>query len=70
MKHQTQLSLFIALLFSTFSTLTYAQVINELYVGGGNPDATYTNDAVILKGTAGASLSGWSLQYTSAAGTA
>ncbi len=41
-------------------------VINEVYVGGGNTGATYLNDAVVLKGTPNASLSGWSIQYTGA----
>jgi hypothetical protein len=54
---------------SLCSTQGKTQVINELYVGGGNAGATYTNDAVVLRGTPGASLSGWSLQYTSASGT-
>lgn len=44
-------------------------VINEVYVGGGNTGATYTNDAVVLKGTPNASLMGWSIQYTGASGT-
>jgi hypothetical protein len=71
MKHQPQLSILLTIVFSTLVTLAQSQVINEVYTGGGNtaPTATYSNDAVILKGTPGASLSGWSIQYTGAAGT-
>ena len=45
-------------------------VIYELYGGGGNSGATYTNDyAVLYNPTASTvSLAGWSVQYASAAG--
>jgi uncharacterized protein len=46
-------------------------VISQVYGGGGNLNAPYTNDYVELfnRGTAPASLSGWSVQYASATGT-
>jgi predicted extracellular nuclease len=46
-------------------------VISQVYGGGGNASAQYTNDYVEIfnRGTASVSLSGWSIQYTSATGT-
>jgi predicted extracellular nuclease len=46
-------------------------VVNEVYGGGGNTGAPYANDFVELynRGTGPVSLSGWSVQYASAAGT-
>lgn len=46
-------------------------VISQIYGGGGNSGALYTNDFVELHNRTAApvSLSGWSLQYTSATGT-
>jgi predicted extracellular nuclease len=46
-------------------------VISQVYGGGGNSGATYTNDFVELfnRGTATVSLAGWSIQYASATGT-
>ena len=46
-------------------------VISQLYGGGGNTGATFTNDYVELYNPTGISfnLAGWSLQYASAAGT-
>ena len=48
-----------------------AIVISQVYGGGGNAGATYTNDFIELFNptTTPQSLSGWSVQYTSAAGT-
>jgi predicted extracellular nuclease len=45
--------------------------ISQVYGGGGNTGAPFTNDFIELvnRGTAPASLAGWSLQYTSATGT-
>ncbi len=45
-------------------------VIYQVYGGGGNSGATYTNDFVVLfnRGSTSASLSGKSIQYGSAAG--
>ncbi|WP_102509259.1 ExeM/NucH family extracellular endonuclease [Sanguibacter massiliensis] len=47
-------------------------VINEVYGGGGNSGAVLSHDFVELRntGTTPADLSGWSLQYAAAAGTA
>jgi predicted extracellular nuclease len=46
-------------------------VVNEVYGGGGNAGATLTNDFIELynNGTADVDLTGWSVQYASAAGT-
>lgn len=47
-------------------------VISQVYGGGGNTGAQYTNDFVELfnRGTASVDISGWSVQYASATGTA
>ena len=46
-------------------------VISQVYGGGGNSGAQYTNDYIELfnRGTSTVSLAGWSVQYTSATGT-
>src|SRR5512143_3129003 len=46
-------------------------VISQVYGGGGNSGGIYTNDFVELfnRGTTTVSLTGWSIQYTSATGT-
>jgi predicted extracellular nuclease len=46
-------------------------VISQLYGGGGNSGSVYTNDFVELqnRGTAAADVSGWTVQYSAAAGT-
>lgn len=46
-------------------------VISQVYGGGGNSGATYSNDYVELfnRSTASVDLSGWSLQYASASGS-
>ena len=46
-------------------------VISQVYGGGGNTGATYTNDYIEIfnRGTTTASTAGWSVQYTSATGT-
>ena len=48
-----------------------AIVINEIYPGGGNTGAVYTHDFVELRNTSAAAVdvTGWSVQYSSAAGT-
>jgi Lamin Tail Domain len=45
-------------------------VISQVYGGGGNAGATYTNDFIELfnRGTVAQNLAGWSVQYTSATG--
>ncbi|MFT3735767.1 MAG: lamin tail domain-containing protein [Rhodocyclaceae bacterium] len=51
--------------------LTSGVVISQVYGGGGNSGATYTHDFVEIfnAGSAPVSLSGWSVQYASSAGT-
>ncbi len=46
-------------------------VISQVYGGGGNSGATYTNDFIELfnRGATTISVTGWSVQYASAAGT-
>lgn len=46
-------------------------VISQVYGGGGNANAPYTNDFVELfnAGTSPVSIAGWSIQYASATGT-
>ncbi len=46
-------------------------VISQVYGGGGNSGATYTNDFIELfnRGEAAVDLAGWSVQYAYAAGT-
>src|SRR4051812_35386360 len=46
-------------------------VISQVYGGGGNSGATLTNDFIELfnRGSAAVDLTGWSVQYASAAGT-
>ena len=46
-------------------------VISEVYGGGGNSGAPFTNDFIELynKGTAAVDLSSWSVQYASATGS-
>src|SRR5260221_4913121 len=57
----------------SFSTKCLSQnvVISEIYGGGGNSGATYKNDFIELYNPTSSpvSLSGWSVQYASAAGT-
>jgi predicted extracellular nuclease len=45
-------------------------VISQVYGGGGNSGATYTNDFIELfnRGTTPVNLAGWSVQYASATG--
>ena len=46
-------------------------VVSQVYAGGGNTGATYQNDYVELlnRGTTAVDLSGWTVQYATAAGT-
>ncbi|HWM22573.1 MAG TPA: ExeM/NucH family extracellular endonuclease [Ilumatobacteraceae bacterium] len=46
-------------------------VISQVYGGGGNSGATYTNDFIELynRGTEAVPLDGWTVQYASSAGT-
>src|ERR1700716_2141458 len=54
------------------ATVAQSQVvISQIYGGGGNAGATFKNDfiEVFNRGTAPVNLTGWSVQYTSSAGT-
>ena len=53
------------------SPVVYDVVISQVYGGGGNSGATYTNDFVELfnRGTTPVNLSGWTIQYLSASGS-
>src|SRR5215468_5185398 len=46
-------------------------VVSQFYAGGGNSGASYTNDFVEVfnGGSSAADLTGWSIQYASAAST-
>jgi predicted extracellular nuclease len=56
---------------ATPSAVSTSIVISQVYGGGGNAGATLKNDFIELynRGAAPQSLSGWSVQYASAAGT-
>ncbi|HEY3501585.1 MAG TPA: lamin tail domain-containing protein [Actinocatenispora sp.] len=55
----------------TASATSADVVVGQVYGGGGNSGATYTNDYVQLvnRGGTAVDLSGWSVQYASAGGT-
>ena len=55
---------------SKTSTPVSPIVISQVYGGGGNAGAPYTNDYIELfnRGTVAQNLNGWSVQYTSATG--
>jgi hypothetical protein len=64
---------FTSMLFLFIGFTSNAQVvISQVYGGGGNTGAQYLNDFVELfnRGTATVDISGWSVQYASATGTA
>jgi predicted extracellular nuclease len=46
-------------------------VVSQVYGGGGNSGATLTNDFIELfnRGSSAVDVTGWSVQYASAAGT-
>lgn len=54
-----------------FSILVSPVLISQVYGGGGNSGATYRNDFVELynRSSSTQSLSGWTIQYSSASGT-
>jgi predicted extracellular nuclease len=62
---------FLALPGSATATGSATLVVSEVYGGGGNAGAPYTNDFVELRNLSAApvSLSGWSIQYASATGS-
>ncbi|MGI8329260.1 lamin tail domain-containing protein [Actinomadura scrupuli] len=53
------------------ATPSASVVVNEVYGGGGNSGATYTNDFIELanRGETAVSLAGWSVQYHSGGAT-
>ncbi len=53
------------------TALSPGVVISQVYGGGGNSGATYTNDFVELfnRGSSPVSVTGWSVQYASSSGT-
>ena len=55
----------------TVRAVSSGVVISQVYGGGGNSGAPWRNDFIELfnRGTSPVSLNGWSVQYTSAAGT-
>jgi predicted extracellular nuclease len=57
---------------STAYAMSADVVISQLYGGSGNSGAQYTNDFIELynRGTSTISLSGWTVQYASATGSA
>eukprot|EP00877_Chromochloris_zofingiensis_P013879 jgi/Chrzof1/8745/Cz03g22230.t1 len=52
-------------------SVTGQVVISQVYGGGGNLGATFTNDFIELfnRGTAAVNIGGWSVQYASSSGT-
>lgn len=54
-----------------FAAGSTSLVVSEVYGGGGNSGATYTNDFIELQnvGSTTIDVSGYSVQYSSAAGT-
>ena len=73
MKKRVVVSAALALMLAAIPVLAVSPniVISQVYGGGGNSGAPYTNDFIELfnRGTTAASLSGMTLQYASAAGT-
>ncbi|MEO8804090.1 MAG: lamin tail domain-containing protein [Rudaea sp.] len=59
--------------FLALATASQAQVvISQVYGGGGNTSAQYQNDFIEIfnRGSVAVDITGWSVQYTSSAGTA
>src|SRR5437762_784308 len=73
MSRLLRLALLAALLVfpSAAQAATSAVVVSQIYGGGGNAGATFRNDYVELfnSGSGGVDLSGWTVQYATAAGT-
>jgi Lamin Tail Domain len=76
MRHVRSLLLPLALMLACAAPTAHASspsglVVSQVYAGGGNSGATYQNDFVELfdAGSAPVDLSGWTLQYASAAST-
>jgi hypothetical protein len=64
-------SLVLAVPFASGANSSASVAISQIYAGGGNAGATYTNDYVELvnRSSAAVSLTGWTVQYASAAST-
>ncbi len=64
-------SLFLLITVFSVSTVNAQVVISQVYGGGGNAGATYSNDFIELfnRGSVAQDLTGWSVQYAAAAGT-
>ncbi|HEU4496886.1 MAG TPA: T9SS type A sorting domain-containing protein [Flavobacterium sp.] len=64
-----KLYILLSLTFVSFTSSAQV-VISQVYGGGGNAGAPYTNDFIELfnRGTVAQNLNGWSVQYTSSAG--
>src|SRR4051794_7541770 len=61
-----------ALLAAPFANgATSSIVVSQIYAGGGNAGASYTNDFVELlnRGAAAVDLTGWTIQYSPASST-
>ncbi len=68
----TFLALLIALLGAPAAwSASPSMVVSQVFAGGGNANAPYTNDFVELfnRGSTPADLAGWSIQYASGSGT-
>src|SRR5690242_21740643 len=65
------ISLFVAGPAPTVKASANGIVISQVYGGGGNAGATFKNDFIEIFNADGATvnLTGWSVQYASAAGT-
>src|SRR5213076_2724990 len=65
------LALVLAVPFASGANSSASVAISQIYAGGGNAGATYTNDYVELvnRSSAAVSLTGWTVQYASAAST-
>ena len=57
--------------FASGANSSASVAISQIYAGGGNAGATYTNDYVELvnRSSVAVSLTGWTVQYASAAST-
>lgn len=64
-------SLLLLLTVFSISSVKGQVVISQVYGGGGNANATYTNDFIEIfnRGTVAVDLTGWSVQYASATST-
>jgi predicted extracellular nuclease len=61
----------LVLLVQPAGAVSSSLVLSQVYGGGGNSGAQYTNDYIEIfnRGSSSASTAGWSLQYASATGT-